>query len=57
LAAKLTLGTLKMTIKTRNIINLIHHSDKGTRYCSHDYVDLLKTNSIKISMAAKGIPP
>ena len=30
--------------------SLIHHSDRGVQYCSHDYVKLLKKNIIEISM-------
>jgi putative transposase len=33
---------------------LIHHSDRGTQYCSHQYTKLLKKNQIKISMADRG---
>ncbi|MGC3945710.1 MAG: IS3 family transposase [Chryseolinea sp.] len=33
---------------------LIHHSDRGIQYCSHQYTDLLREKGIKISMAAKG---
>jgi transposase InsO family protein len=29
---------------------LIHHSDRGVQYCSHQYVRLLKKNGIRISM-------
>jgi len=32
----------------------IHHSDQGVQYAAYDYTDLLKTNSIQISMAAVG---
>lgn len=35
---------------------LIHHSDRGTQYCSYEYVKLLKTNNIQISMTEKGDP-
>jgi len=56
LAAKLPLEALKMAIRGRNTDDLIHHSDKGIQYCSHEYVNLLKTNEIKISMTAKGSP-
>ena len=45
-----------MAIRGRNTDDLIHHSDKGIQYCSHEYVNLLKTNEIKISMTAKGSP-
>lgn len=31
--------------------NLLHHSDKGSQYCSNEYVDLLENANIKISMA------
>jgi len=56
LAAKLPLEALKMAIKGRNTDALIHHSDKGIQYCSHEYVNLLKACEIKISMTAKGSP-
>lgn len=32
----------------------IHHSDRGSQYCSYAYTDLLKANQIGISMAAAG---
>ncbi len=37
--------------KGSGLENLIHHSDKGSQYCSINYIDLLKANNIKISMA------
>jgi putative transposase len=33
---------------------LIHHSDRGFQYCSHQYVKRLKQNGIQISMAEAG---
>jgi transposase InsO family protein len=30
--------------------SLIHHSDRGVQYCSHDYVNTLKNNKVSISM-------
>jgi transposase InsO family protein len=33
---------------------LIHHSDRGIQYCSHAYVNRLRSKQIRISMAAKG---
>ncbi len=33
---------------------LIHHSDCGSQYCSHDYQAKLKANGIAISMSGKG---
>lgn len=35
---------------------LIHHSDRGVQYCSEEYVQLLKSNGIKISMTENGDP-
>lgn len=37
---------------------LIHHSDRGVQYCSHDYTNLLdgSSNTIKISMTENGDP-
>jgi putative transposase len=35
---------------------LIHHSDRGVQYCSHDYVKLLQDNFIQISMTENGDP-
>lgn len=29
---------------------LVHHSDRGTQYCSYKYVNMLKNNNIRISM-------
>lgn len=35
---------------------LIHHSDRGIQYCSHEYVQMLKSNRILISMTENGDP-
>lgn len=35
---------------------LIHHSDRGTQYCSGAYVELLQENNIEISMTENGDP-
>lgn len=46
--------TLKMTFKIRQINSydgLIHHSDKGSQYCSNEYISFLDKAKIKISMA------
>lgn len=37
-------------------LELIHHSDRGTQYCSNEYVRLLENNKIKISMTENGDP-
>ncbi len=56
LAAKLPLEALKMAVRGRNTDDLIHHSDKGIQYCSYEYVELLESCKIKISMTAKASP-
>ena len=35
---------------------LIRHSDRGSRYCSNIYIDLLKGKQVEISMSRKGVP-
>jgi putative transposase len=35
---------------------LLHHSDRGSQYCSQDYVGLLTDNNIGISMTQSGDP-
>ena len=35
---------------------IIHHSDRGIQYASHDYVEMLLNHSFRISMARKGNP-
>lgn len=32
----------------------IHHSDRGSQYCSHDYQKRLKQHGFKVSMSGKG---
>ena len=57
LDVSLTLSALKKALLTRSVQpGLIHHSDQGVQYGSHEYTDLLKTNGIAISMARKGNP-
>ena len=56
LAAKLPLEALKMAIGNRNTNDLVHHSDKGIQYCSYEYVRLLESNKIKISMSSTASP-
>ena len=37
-------------------VGLIHHSDRGSQYCCHEYQALLKKHSILSSMSRKGNP-
>jgi len=40
----------------QSISGLIHHSDRGIQYCSKEYIDLLKSNNVRISMTENGDP-
>jgi len=51
------LNALKMALAARTTdLPLIHHSDRGTQYCSQAYTDLLKRKGIGISMTQSGNP-
>lgn len=52
------LNALKMAIGSSGtaLNNLIHHSDRGMQYCSHEYVSILNKNGINISMTENGDP-
>ena len=55
----LVLEALNMAIRKRKHLGfdgLIHHSDQGVQYASHEYIDLLKEFGIEISMSRKGNP-
>ncbi len=57
LTAAETIKALQMALSQRNSpTELIHHSDRGVQYCCKDYVGLLKSNNINISMAETGNP-
>jgi len=47
---------LALNDSNANLNGLIHHSDRGIQYCCKEYVELLKTNSIRISMTENGDP-
>lgn len=56
-----TIQALKMALSNlpeeyKNGLQLMHHSDRGTQYCSNEYVKLLEENSISISMTENGDP-
>jgi len=53
----LPLEALNNALNSRKVTKkLIHHSDRGSQYCSNDYIDKLVDNKIKISMSRKGDP-
>ncbi|WP_341904769.1 IS3 family transposase [Fluviicola taffensis] len=55
--AKGCIEALEMAFKNR-IYNepLIHHSDRGSQYCSKNYVGMLIKNNVAISMTENGDP-
>jgi putative transposase len=54
---ELPLEALQRAIITRQPSEgLIHHSDRGSQYCSHEYTSLLDKNKAQISMSRKGNP-
>lgn len=57
LAAQGCIDALQMALKNRVYSSsLIHHSDRGSQYCSKQYVELLIRNDIAISMTQNGDP-
>ena len=53
-----TITALKQALLSRHKPEnkLIHHSDRGTQYCSKDYVNMLQAAGISISMTENGDP-
>jgi putative transposase len=43
-------------IKWQDRAGMIHHSDRGSQYCCHNYVNLLKESKMLISMTQNGDP-
>ncbi|WP_256014453.1 IS3 family transposase, partial [Desertivirga xinjiangensis] len=58
LSAQGCIDALKMALNARKypLARIIHHSDRGSQYCSKGYVDLLLENNIAISMTENGDP-
>jgi putative transposase len=57
LEAELAVAALRMAlIERKPAPGLVHHSDRGVQYASHQYTDLLKQHHITISMSRKGNP-
>lgn len=51
----LAIRALKMAVALRQPPKgCIHHTDRGSQYCSHDYQKLLRQHSFKVSMSGKG---
>ncbi|MCG3089875.1 IS3 family transposase [Sporosarcina cyprini] len=57
MVTELPLQALEKALLLRNPEGeLFHHSDRGSQYCSTDYIDRLKWNNFQISMSRKGDP-
>ena len=57
LEGKLAVAALRMAIARGRVEpGLVHHSDRGVQYASHDYIALLTEHSIHISMSRRGNP-
>jgi putative transposase len=57
LEATLALSALEKALAQRTVKpGLVHHSDRGVQYASHEYTHRLKTQGITISMSRKGNP-
>lgn len=53
----LTISALNMAIISRQPPGgVIHHSDRGSQYCSNDYINGLNEHEMQISMSKKGDP-
>jgi len=52
-----SIRALMMAMKgKKDLMGLIHHSDRGIQYCSNIYTGLLTKNKIEISMSERGNP-
>jgi putative transposase len=51
----LAIQALEMAIALRSPPKgCIHHTDRGSQYCSHDYQKILRQHGFKTSMSGKG---
>ena len=51
----LAIRALEMAINLRQPPpGCIHHTDRGSQYCSHDYQKILRKHHFKVSMSGKG---
>jgi len=51
----LAMRALEMAVALRKPAKgCIHHSDRGSQYCSHDYQKILRKHGFKASMSGKG---
>ena len=54
-AIRVAIRALKMAAALRQPPKgCIHHTDRGSQYCSHDYQKLLRKHEFQVSMSGKG---
>jgi putative transposase len=54
---KLTLAALRTALTRRKpAAGLVHHSDRGVQYASHEYTALLMEHGVRVSMSRRGNP-
>jgi len=52
-----SIRALDRAIEGKEVLaGIIHHSDRGTQYCSHEYTEKLLSKGMLISMSGKGNP-
>ncbi len=57
LEAELAVKALRRALAGRPVnASLVHHSDRGVQYCAQEYVELLHSHGIQISMSRAGNP-
>jgi len=57
LEARLAVAALEMALQRRRPApGLVHHSDQGVQYVSYEYVALLESHEVQISMSRRGNP-
>jgi transposase InsO family protein len=58
LEAQNAVAALRMALRQlpNNVRDIYHHSDRGSQYCSSEYVKLLRNRNFKISMTENGDP-
>ncbi len=55
LERRLCLDALRMALGSRNPLpGLVHHTDRGSQYASHEYRELLQARGIQCSMSRRG---
>jgi transposase InsO family protein len=55
MATDLVVRPLEQAVGARRpALGLIHHSDRGSQYCSHEYQGLLASHGMRASMSRKG---